>query len=105
MISRIGLSCFLLLVITQVARAETLAELKREEGIDFGPCELAPRPNMRGTVVHAVIPARFEVPGIWATHSLRRALRNAEPRSAKASLKAPAGSAPPAAHDGSPSVR
>ena len=54
-----------------VAWSETIAELvSREDGVDFGRCELTPRPHLRGAVVHAVIPAWFEKPGIWATRSL-----------------------------------
>lgn len=53
------------------ARAETLAELvKREEGIELGPCTLAPRPDVAGETIHLVVPARFETPGIWLTRSI-----------------------------------
>jgi hypothetical protein len=63
-----GLACF---VAAAVARGETLAELvKKEEGIEFGPCALAPKPKLAGEAVHAVIPARFETPGIWVTRTL-----------------------------------
>ena len=66
-------SCFLVLGMTMpcVAWSETIAELvSREDGVDFGRCELTPRPHLRGAVVHAVIPAWFEKPGIWSTRSL-----------------------------------
>ena len=54
-----------------VAWSETIADLvSREDGVDFGRCELTPRPHLRGAVVHAVIPAWFEKPGIWSTRSL-----------------------------------
>ena len=61
---------FLVLGMTMpcVALSETIAELvSREDGVDFGRCELTPRPHLRGAVVHAVIPAWFEKPGIWST--------------------------------------
>lgn len=65
------LPCVLVLALGKPALAETLAQLtKREEGIDFGRCELRPRPELKGTAIHAVIPARFEVPGVWSTRSL-----------------------------------
>ena len=51
--------------------AETLGELvTREEGVDFGPCALDPRPDVPGGAIHAVIPARFERPGTWVTRTL-----------------------------------
>jgi len=54
-----------------VAWSETIAELvSREDGVDLGRCELTPSPHLRGAVVHAVIPAWFEKPGIWSTRSL-----------------------------------
>ena len=53
------------------AHAETLADLVRtEEGVDLGPCVLAPKPKLAGEAVHAVIPARFATPGIWVTRTL-----------------------------------
>ena len=71
MIGRIAFACFLSLVALRTASAETLAELvSREEGVEFGPCALAPRPNVKGADIHAVIPARFATPGIWATRTL-----------------------------------
>lgn len=67
----ISLSCVLLLVLGEAALAETLVELtKRVEGIEFGRCELLPRPDLKGTAIYAVIPARFDVPGTWLTRSL-----------------------------------
>ena len=64
-------TCLLLLFLTQATFAETFAELtKREEGIALGRCELLPRPDLKGMAIHAVIPARFEVPGIWSTRRL-----------------------------------
>ncbi len=60
-----------LLASVQVARAESLTELvRKEEGVDFGPCVLSPKPKLGGEVVHAVIPARFDTPGIWVTRTL-----------------------------------
>ena len=60
-----------LAVLGPEARAETLGELvTREEGIDFGPCALDPRPDVPGGTIRAVIPARFERPGIWVTRTL-----------------------------------
>ncbi|HEX2555022.1 MAG TPA: hypothetical protein VHL98_15085 [Microvirga sp.] len=53
------------------AGAETLSErVAREEGVAFGPCVLSPKPALPGNAVHAVVPARFENPGIWTTRSL-----------------------------------
>jgi hypothetical protein len=63
-----ALACF---ATVAAARAETLAELvKKEEGVDFGPCVLGPKPKLAGEAVHAVIPARFDTPGIWVTRTL-----------------------------------
>jgi hypothetical protein len=53
------------------ARAETLAELvKKEEGVAFGVCALAPRLDVAGKEIHVVVPARFAEPGIWVTRSI-----------------------------------
>ncbi|HEY8565654.1 MAG TPA: hypothetical protein VIL65_09155 [Beijerinckiaceae bacterium] len=53
------------------ASAETLTALvQREEGVDAGPCNLSPRPDLAGARVHAVVPARFDHPGIWSTRIL-----------------------------------
>lgn len=53
-----------------MARAETLdALVKREEGVEFGPCTLTPKPALAGDV-HLVIPARFATPGIWVTRTI-----------------------------------
>ena len=71
MIGRIAFACFLSLAAVRTAYAETLADLvSREEGVEFGPCALAPRPHVKGAAVHAVIPARFANPGIWITRTL-----------------------------------
>ena len=51
--------------------AETLAELvKKEQGFEFGVCNLTPRPNMAGKEIYLVVPARFANPGIWVTRSI-----------------------------------
>jgi hypothetical protein len=53
------------------ARSETLADLvKKEEGVEFGVCNLTPRPNVGGKEVYVVVPARFPSPGIWLTRTL-----------------------------------
>jgi len=66
-----ALASLVLAMMIPVARAETLADLvSREAGVDFGRCELTPPPSMKGSAIHAVIPARFQVPGIWMTRSL-----------------------------------
>ena len=53
------------------ARAETLTELvRKEEGVELGTCVLAPKPNIAGKNVYAVVPARFPQPGIWVTRTL-----------------------------------
>jgi hypothetical protein len=71
MIARTLVAAFAWASLLQVAHAETLAELvKKEEGVDFGPCVLSPRPKLAGDAVHAVIPARFDKPGIWVTRTL-----------------------------------
>ena len=58
-------------LIVSEARAETLAELvKKEEGVEFGVCNLTPRPNVAGKDVYVVVPARFANPGIWVTRTL-----------------------------------
>ena len=58
-------------LIASEARSETLAELvKKEEGVEFGVCNLTPRPNVAGKDVYAVVPARFANPGIWVTRTL-----------------------------------
>jgi hypothetical protein len=70
-ISRIVAALLGLLAFGQVAHGETLAELvKKEEGVDFGPCALSPKPKLAGEAMHAVIPARFDKPGIWVTRTL-----------------------------------
>lgn len=52
------------------AHAESLdALVKREEGIAFGVCALTPKPALHSEV-HAVIPARFDTPGIWVTRTM-----------------------------------
>ncbi len=43
--------------------------MAREEGVAFGACALTPKPALAGTV-HAVIPARFDKPGIWVTRTI-----------------------------------
>ena len=71
MIGRVAFACLLALAAVRTASAETLAALvSREQGVDFGPCVLAPPPDVKGEAVHAVIPARFEHPGIWITRTL-----------------------------------
>ena len=51
--------------------AETLAELvKKEEGVEFGLCNLTPPPSSAGKEIYAVIPARFANPGLWVTRSI-----------------------------------
>lgn len=51
--------------------AESLSDLvKKEEGIEFGVCNLTPRPNVGGKDVHVVVSARFPNPGIWITRTL-----------------------------------
>ena len=58
-------------LVAQDARTETLAELvKKEEGIEFGVCNLQPRPNTAGKEIYLVVPARFPSPGIWVTRSI-----------------------------------
>jgi hypothetical protein len=58
-------------LIVSDARSETLAELvKKEEGVEFGVCNLTPRPNVGGKDVYVVVPARFPNPGIWVTRTL-----------------------------------
>ena len=58
-------------LIASEARSETLAELvKKEEGVEFGVCNLTPRPNVAGKDVYVVVPARFDNPGIWVTRTL-----------------------------------
>lgn len=53
------------------ADCETLAELvKKEEGVEFDACALAPKPGVAGKDVYAVVPARFSQPGIWVTRML-----------------------------------
>jgi hypothetical protein len=53
------------------AHAETLADLvKTEEGVEFGVCDLTPRPSVAGKEIYVVVPARFDSPGIWVTRSL-----------------------------------
>ncbi len=53
------------------ACAETLGELvAREDGVALGRCDLDPPPGLPGDAVHAVVPARFDTPGIWSTRSL-----------------------------------
>jgi hypothetical protein len=69
--SALALAVAALFATVQAADSETLAELvKKEEGVDFGPCELTPKPKLAGEMVHAVIPARFDTPGIWVTRTL-----------------------------------
>ena len=64
-----ALAC--LLALSHGAGAETLDGLvAREEGVALGPCRLDPPPTMPGGSVHAVVPARFETPAVWATRSL-----------------------------------
>jgi hypothetical protein len=72
MIPLLVLACLILeMTMPCVAWAETIAELvSREDGVDLGRCELTPHPHLRGAIVHAVIPARFETPGIFSTRSL-----------------------------------
>jgi hypothetical protein len=58
-------------LVAQEARTETLAELvKKEEGIEFGVCNLLPRPTTTGKEIYLVVPARFPSPGIWVTRSI-----------------------------------
>ena len=58
-------------LIAQAARAETLAELiKKEEGVEFGVCNLVPRPNTISKDIYLIVPARFPSPGIWVTRSI-----------------------------------
>jgi hypothetical protein len=53
------------------ARAETLSELvKKEEGFEFGPCPITPRPNVTGKDIYVVVPARFPDPAFWATNTI-----------------------------------
>jgi len=48
--------------------ATTLDELvAKEEGVQFGACDLTPRPSLQGDRVVAVIPARFDDPVVWVT--------------------------------------
>lgn len=50
---------------------ESLSDLvKKEEGVEFGVCNLTPRPNVGGKDVYVVVPARFPNPGIWITRTL-----------------------------------
>lgn len=58
-------------LVAQGARSETLAELvKKEEGIEFGVCNLLPKPDTMGKDIYLVVPARFPNPGIWVTRSI-----------------------------------
>ena len=58
-------------LIVSEGRSETLAELvKKEEGVEFGICNLTPRPKVDGKDVYVVVPARFDNPGIWVTRTL-----------------------------------
>jgi hypothetical protein len=58
-------------LIVSEAGAETLSELvKKEEGVEFGVCNLTPRPKVDGKDVYVVVPARFDNPGIWVTRTL-----------------------------------
>ena len=53
------------------ARAETLSELvKKEEGFEFGPCPITPRPNVTGKDIYVVTPARFADPAVWVARSI-----------------------------------
>lgn len=51
--------------------ALTLDEfIAKEEGIELGKCVLSPKPQISGESIYVVIPARFENPNVWATHSV-----------------------------------
>jgi hypothetical protein len=53
------------------AHATTYEELvAKEEGVDFGECQLTPKPNLAGEKVMLMVPARFEDPAVWVTRSL-----------------------------------
>lgn len=53
------------------AHATTYEELvAQEEGVDFGECQLTPKPNIAGEKVMLMVPARFEDPAFWVTRSL-----------------------------------
>lgn len=53
------------------AIATTLEELvEKEEGLDLGKCLLSPKPQIAGESISLIIPARFENPHVWATHSI-----------------------------------
>jgi len=53
------------------AHATAYEELvAREEGVDFGECQLTPRPSIAGEKIMLMIPARFEDPAFWVTRSL-----------------------------------
>jgi hypothetical protein len=60
-------------------QAQTLDELvTKEEGTPFGECRLSPAPKMAGEKIVVVIPARFEDPSSWVTHSVLLVALNAE---------------------------
>lgn len=53
------------------AEALTLDEfIAKEEGVELGKCVLSPKPQISGVSIYVVIPARFENPNVWATHSV-----------------------------------
>jgi hypothetical protein len=53
------------------AHATTYEELvAKEEGVDFGECQLTPKPNIAGEKIMIMVPARFEDPAVWVTRSL-----------------------------------
>jgi hypothetical protein len=51
--------------------AETLEQLvEKESGVELGECILSPKPKLKGNRFVIVIPARFDEPSVWATHTL-----------------------------------